>query len=133
MSDRERQLARFGLHEADLQQRILTKSGLRIRVQDQPFQAQSLFLERHGEIVTRGGIRQALWPADTYAEFYDGLNTAIKKVRTAFGDTADNPRFIETILRRGNRFVAPVSVQSRPQIATGRGVAGNDAPGGVRN
>jgi len=128
MSDGERQLARFGLYEADLRQRILTRSGLRIRVQDQPFQVLTLLLERCGEIVTRDELRQALWPADSYVEFDDGLNTAIKKLRTALGDTADNPRFIETIPRRGYRFVAPAIVQSGLQIAMDRGaVQGNGA------
>jgi DNA-binding winged helix-turn-helix (wHTH) protein len=128
MSDGERQLARFGLYEADLRQRVLTRSGLRIRVQDQPFQVLALLLERCGEIVTRDEIRQALWPADSYVEFDDSLNTAIKKLRMALGDTAHNPRFIETIPRRGYRFVAPTIVQSGLQIAMDRGaVQGNGA------
>jgi DNA-binding winged helix-turn-helix (wHTH) protein/tetratricopeptide (TPR) repeat protein/TolB-like protein len=105
----ERKLARFGLFEADLQQRVLTKSGLRVRLQDQPFQVLALLLERPGEIVPREEIRQRLWSADTYVEFDDGLNTAIKKLRMALGDEADNPRFIETVPRRGYKFVAPVS------------------------
>jgi DNA-binding winged helix-turn-helix (wHTH) protein/tetratricopeptide (TPR) repeat protein len=109
MSNRDRQLARFGLYEADLQRRVLTKSGLRVRLQDQPFQVLALLLERSGEILTRDEIRQTLWTADTYVEFDDGLNTAIKKLRTALSDSADNPRFIETVPRRGYRFVAPVS------------------------
>jgi DNA-binding winged helix-turn-helix (wHTH) protein/tetratricopeptide (TPR) repeat protein len=112
MPNRERQLARFGLYEVDLQRRILTKSGLRIRLQDQPFQVLTLLLERPGEILTRDEIRQKLWTVDTYVEFDDGLNTAIRKLRAAVGDTADSPRFIETIPRRGYRFVAPVSFVS---------------------
>jgi len=114
-------LARFGLFEADLEQRILTKSGLRIKLQDQPFQVLALLLERPGEIVTREEIRQKLWSSDTFVEFDDGLNTAIKKLRMSLGDTADNPRFIETIPRRGYRFLAPVAVPvpaaPAPQIA----------------
>jgi eukaryotic-like serine/threonine-protein kinase len=102
-------LARFGLFEADLEQRILTKSGLRVKLQDQPFQVLALLLERPGEIITREEIRQKLWSSDTFVEFDDGLNTAIKKLRTSLGDTADNPRFIETIPRRGYRFLAPVT------------------------
>jgi TolB-like protein/DNA-binding winged helix-turn-helix (wHTH) protein/Tfp pilus assembly protein PilF len=104
----ERRLARFGLFEADLQQRMLTKNGLRVRLQDQPFQVLALLLERPGEIVSREEIRENLWPVDTYVEFDDGLNTAIKKLRLALGDASDNPRFIETVPRRGYRFVAPV-------------------------
>ena len=84
--------ARFGLYEADLQQRVLTKSGLRVRLQDQPFQVLALLLEHPGEIVTRDEIRLSLWSSDTYVEFDDGLNTAMKKLRTALGDAADNPR-----------------------------------------
>jgi tetratricopeptide (TPR) repeat protein/DNA-binding winged helix-turn-helix (wHTH) protein len=87
----------------------LTRSGLRVRIQDQPFQLLAFLLERPGEVVTRDEIRQNLWSADTYVAFDDGLNTAMKKLRAALGDGADNPRFIETIPRRGYRFVAPVS------------------------
>ncbi len=102
-------VVRFGLFEADLQERVLAKAGIRVRLQDQPFQVLALLLERPGELVTREEIQQKLWPADTYVAFDDGLNTAIKKLRSALGDTADNPRFIETVPRRGYRFLAPVS------------------------
>ena len=105
-------VARFGLYEADLEQCILTRNGLRVRLQDQPFQVLALLLDRPGQIVTRDEIRQRLWSADTYVEFDDGLNTAMKKLRTALGDSADNPRFIETVPRRGYRFVAPVSFRT---------------------
>ena len=104
----DRKVVRFGLFEVDLQQRILTKGGLRIRLQDQPFQVFALLLERPGDLVSREEIRQRLWPADTYVAFDDGLNTAIKKLRAALSDTADNPRFIETVPRRGYRFIAPI-------------------------
>ena len=113
--------ARFGLFEADFEQRILTKGGLRVRLQEQPFQVLVLLLERPGQVVTREEIRQKLWAADTFVEFDDGLNTAIKKLRTALGDSADNPRFVETIPRRGYRFLAPVTfpvqVESAPDPA----------------
>jgi len=108
-------IVRFGLFEADLQQRLITKGGMRIRLQDQPFQVLALLLERPGELVTREEIQQKLWPADTYVAFDDGLNTAIKKLRGALGDSADNPRFIETVPRRGYRFLAPVSIVSSPE------------------
>src|SRR5215471_4847056 len=101
-------IVRFGLFEADLQQRFITKGGMRIRLQDQPFQVLGLLLERAGELVTREEIRQKLWPADTFVEFDDGLNNAIKKLRTALSDAADNPCFIETIPRKGYRFLSPV-------------------------
>jgi eukaryotic-like serine/threonine-protein kinase len=111
-------VARFGLYEADVRQRVLTKGGLRVRLQDQPFQVLALLLERPGEVVTREEIQQKLWPADTYVAFDDGLNTAIKKLRSALSDTAGNPRFIETVPRRGYRFVAPVNILPEPQLAT---------------
>jgi len=116
---RGQKVARFGLYEADVRQRVLTKGGLKVRLQDQPFQVLALLLERPGELVTREEIQQKLWPADTYVAFDDGLNTAIKKLRSALSDTADNPRFIETVPRRGYRFVAPVNILPEPQLATG--------------
>jgi TolB-like protein/DNA-binding winged helix-turn-helix (wHTH) protein/Tfp pilus assembly protein PilF len=109
-----RKIARFGLFEADLEQGVLTKRGLRIRVQDQPFQVLVLLLQRPGEVITREQLRQKLWAADTYVEFDDGLNTAIKKLRTALSDDSDNPRFIETVPRRGYRFLAPVILSAHP-------------------
>jgi eukaryotic-like serine/threonine-protein kinase len=114
LSTSSKKIARFGLYEADLQQRVLTKGGLRVKLQEQPFQVLALLLESSGEVVSREEIRQKLWSADTYVEFDDGLNTAIKKLRTALSDAADNPRFIETIPRRGYRFVAPVAFQAPP-------------------
>ncbi len=103
-------IVRFGLFEADLTNRILTKGGLRLRLQDQPFQVLVMLLERPGEVVRREELQQRLWASDTYVAFDDGLNTAIKKLRNALSDTSDNPRFVETVPRRGYRFVAPVSV-----------------------
>ena len=102
-------VARFGLFEADLEQRVLTRAGLRVRLQEQPFQVLAMLLERPGELVTREEIGKALWPANTFVEFDDGLNTAVKKLRNALGDEADNPRFIETVPRKGYRFIAPVA------------------------
>ena len=117
-------VACFGLFKAEFEQRLLTKGGLRVRLQDQPFQVLALLLERPGEIVTRDDIRQKLWSADTYVEFDDGLNTAIKKLRLAVGDVADNPRFIETVPRHGYRFIAPVTFQVfDPGGSTGPGAA----------
>src|ERR1041385_5869401 len=83
-----KKVARFGLYEADLQERVLTKCGLRVRVQDQPFQILALLLDRPGEVITRDEIRQKLWSADTFVEFDDGLNSAIKKLRAALSDSA---------------------------------------------
>jgi TolB-like protein/DNA-binding winged helix-turn-helix (wHTH) protein/Tfp pilus assembly protein PilF len=104
-----KRLVRFGPFEADLEQRVLTKNGGRVRLQDQPFQVLALLVERAGETIRREDLRQRIWTSDTYVEFDDGLNTAIKKIRLALGDVADNPLYIETVPRRGYRFVAPVS------------------------
>jgi DNA-binding winged helix-turn-helix (wHTH) protein/TolB-like protein len=112
LSAPSRRVARFGLYEADLEQHLLTRGGLRIRLQDQPFRVLTLLLDSPGEVVARDKIRQKLWPADTFVEFDDGLNNAIKKLRSALRDSPDNPRFIETIPRRGYRFVAPVTFSS---------------------
>jgi tetratricopeptide (TPR) repeat protein/DNA-binding winged helix-turn-helix (wHTH) protein len=110
---------KFGLFEADLGRLLLTKQGLRVKIQEQPFHLLALLLERPGEIIAREEIRQKLWAADTFVEFDDGLNTAIKKLRTALGDSSDNPLFIETVPRRGYRFLAPVttSAPSQPSVA----------------
>jgi Tol biopolymer transport system component/DNA-binding winged helix-turn-helix (wHTH) protein len=102
-------LVRFGLFELDLAAGELRKQGRKIKLQDQPFQVLELLLNRPGEVVTREELQQALWPADTFVEFDQGLNTAIKKIRLALEDSADNPRFVETIPRKGYRFIAPIS------------------------
>ena len=107
-----RRIVRFGSFEADLQEAKLTKAGLRIRLQEQPFQILVLLLEHPGQVVTREEIQRRLWAADTFVEFDDALNTAVRKLRAALGDLADNPRFVETVPRRGYRFIAPVAVPS---------------------
>ncbi len=99
-------LARFGSFELDLATGELRKGGVRIKLQEQPFQVLIALLERPGEVVTREELRERLWPGDTFVEFDDGLNTAVRKIRQALGDSADNPRFVETLPRRGYRFVA---------------------------
>jgi DNA-binding winged helix-turn-helix (wHTH) protein len=101
-------IIQFGTFELDLVQGTLTKSGLRIRLQGQPLQILTLLLDRAGQIVTREDIRQKLWSDQTFVEFDDALNTAMGKLRSAIGDAAENPRFIETVPRRGYRFIAPV-------------------------
>lgn len=101
-------IARFGIYEVDFERFLLKKGGLRVKLQDQPFQILGLLLERPGDIVTREEIRQELWPENTFVEFDGGLNTAVKKLRTALNDSADSPRFIETIPRKGYRFLVPV-------------------------
>ena len=103
------QIFRFGLYEADLSRGVLLKGGLRVKLQSQPFRLLAFFLERPGEVITREEIRQRLWSADTFVEFDDGLNNAIKKLRIALSDSADNPRFIETVPREGYRFLVPIT------------------------
>ena len=107
---------RFGLFEVDLQAGELRKNGLKIKLQEQPFRVLSLLLERAGEVVTREELRQKLWSTDTFVDFEHSLNTSIKKLRQALGDSADNPRFVETLARRGYRFVAPVE-EVREQLS----------------
>jgi DNA-binding winged helix-turn-helix (wHTH) protein len=99
---------RFGVFELDAAGGELRKNGHRIRLQGQPLQILSLLAERPGEIVTREELRQKLWPADTFVDFDHSLNTAINKIREALGDSASSPRFVETLARRGYRFLAQV-------------------------
>ena len=103
-------IVRFGAFEVDLHAGELRKSGIRLKLQEQPFQILSLLLEQPGEIVTREEFQKKLWPADTFVDFEHGLNTAITKLRQVLADEADNPRFIETLPRRGYRFIAPVTL-----------------------
>jgi len=103
-------VARFGVFELNLSTGELRKSGVRLRLQGQPIQVLTLLLERAGDVVTREELRQKLWASDTFVDFDHSLNTAINKVREALGDSAANPRFVETLARRGYRFIAPVQV-----------------------
>src|SRR6266542_2118102 len=101
---------RFGIFEADLRTGELRKRGARIRLQEQPFQVLAVLLARPGELVTRDELQGRLWTADTFVDFDHGLNKAINKIREALGDSAESPRFIETVARRGYRFIADVAV-----------------------
>jgi DNA-binding winged helix-turn-helix (wHTH) protein/Tfp pilus assembly protein PilF/TolB-like protein len=103
------QVFRFGLFEADVVRNVLTRNGTRIKIQDQPFRVLTFLLERPGEIVTRDELRPRLWPEGTYVDFDGSLNVILKKLRAALDDNPDNPRFIETVPRRGYRFIAPVA------------------------
>src|SRR5580700_4734794 len=100
---------RTGLLEVDFGSGEVYREGRKVALQEQPFRVLAVLLERPGEVVTREDLQARLWPADTYVGFDEGLNAAIRKLRVAFGDSADNPRFIETVPRRGYRFIAPVS------------------------
>lgn len=101
-------IVRFATFEVDLERVELRKNGLKIRLQDQPFQVLVMLLKSPGEVVTREELRDSVWPQDTFVDFDHALNTAVKKVRAALGDDADNPRFLETVPRRGYRFIAPL-------------------------
>ena len=119
---------KFGIFEADLRTGELTKLGKRVRLQEQPFHLLAILLERPGELVIREELRERLWPK-TIVDFDHGLNKAISKIRDALGDSAENPRFIETVARRGYRFLANVAVvqSAQPQAAAGD-LAGREAP-----
>ena len=108
-SSESKSAARFGVFAADLTARRLYKHGIEIRLQEQPFQVLALLLQSPGEVVSREELRQQLWPTDTFVAFDEGLNAAVNRLRRALGDSADNPRFIETIPRQGYRFIAPIS------------------------
>jgi DNA-binding winged helix-turn-helix (wHTH) protein len=115
-----RRIFRFGVFEMDLGQRELRRNGLKVKLQDQPFQLLMVLLERPGELVTREQLRGRLWPADTFVDFDHSLNAAIRRVRDALGDDPDNPHFIETVPRHGYRFLAEVSEPGSglPKIAS---------------
>jgi cholera toxin transcriptional activator len=112
-------IARFGVFELDLNTGELRKGGVKLRLQGQPVQVLTLLLERAGDVVTREELREKLWASDTFVDFDHSLNTAINKVREALGDSAASPRYVETLARRGYRFIAPVQppMQAPPAIA----------------
>src|SRR5580698_7261485 len=103
-------IVRFGTYEVSLQSGEVRKAGLRIRVQHQPMKLLEMLLEHPGEVVTREELRSRVWPSESFGDFDQALNIAIGKLRSALGDSAENPRFIETLPKRGYRFIADVSV-----------------------
>ena len=107
-------VVRFGAFELDLRTSELRKAGVRISLPDQPFQVLKALLERPGDLVTREELRQRLWPAETFVDFEHGLNAAVRRLRDALGDSAEASRFVETLPRRGYRFIAPVAADIRP-------------------
>jgi DNA-binding winged helix-turn-helix (wHTH) protein/tetratricopeptide (TPR) repeat protein/TolB-like protein len=120
----------FGVFEADLRAAELRKHGVRIKLQEQPFQILSLLLEHPGEVVTREELRQKLWPAHTFVDFDRSLNKAMTKLRAALGDSADSPRYVETVPRHGYRFLAPVRVHHQePATTTQAEVYGGEEQG----
>ncbi len=106
----------FGVFEVDLRAGELRKHGLRIRLQEQPFQVLAMLVEHPREVVTREELQKKLWPADTFVDFDHGLNKAINKIRDALGDSAESPRFVETVTRRGYRFVGDVKVADAASV-----------------
>lgn len=104
-------LVRFGVFEADLRAGELRRNGIRVRLQDLPFRALTLLLSRPGEVITREEFRKALWPSDIFVDFEQGISSAVMRLRDALRDSADNPVFIETIERRGYRWIGPIQRQ----------------------
>jgi TolB-like protein/DNA-binding winged helix-turn-helix (wHTH) protein/tetratricopeptide (TPR) repeat protein len=119
------QVVRFGVFEANLRSGELRKSGVKIKLHDQPFQVLTMLLERPAEVVTREELRQKLWPADTFVDFNHGLNNAVLRLREVLGDSADSPRFIETIPRRGYRLIVAVDspADGKPTLTQNGGPA----------
>src|SRR5437868_3414372 len=100
---------RFGAYDFEPYSGELRKEGMRVRLEGQPVAILRMLLERPGELVTREELQKKLWPADTFVDFEHSLNAAVKRLRTALNDSADHPRYIETLARRGYRFIAPVN------------------------
>src|SRR3984885_719245 len=113
----------FDVFEIDLRAGELRKEGRRVKLQEQPFRVLSLLLQRPGQVVTREELREQLWPADTFVDFDHGLNSAVARLREALRDSADKPRFIETIAKRGYRFISPLAASNQAD-ASSSGVAG---------
>src|SRR5271156_5936766 len=125
---------RFGAFEADLRSGEIRKSGSRIKLQEQPFKVLQILLEHPGDLVTREELQSRIWPKDSFGDFDHAVNVAIGKLRTALGDSADDPSFIETVPRRGYRFVGKLEeppVEAAPPMAPVREAepAGNQPPG----
>ena len=134
-------IIRFAEYEADLRSGELWRQGHRLKLQDKPFQVLAALLLRPGELVSREELRQSLWAADTFVDFEHGLNTAVNKVREALRDSANHPRFIETLPRRGYRFIGPIDNSEKTQAvlpsvktqhAASLPTVGNPGPGETR-
>src|SRR5687768_10501565 len=117
---------RFGVFEANFRSGELRKNGNRIKLQEKPLQVLSVLVEQPGELVGREELQKRLWPSDVFVDFDNGLNTAVNKLREALGDSADSPRFIETVPRRGYRFIAGIEVVT--ESAAAAAVGSSSAP-----
>src|SRR6266404_2799886 len=120
---RSPRIAHFGVFEAAIEAGELRKHGLRLKLSEQPFQILAMLLERPGEIVSREELRELLWPRDTFVDFDHGLNNAVMKLREVLGDSSEHPRFIETLPRRGYRFIAPVELRNASSNVSAPGAA----------
>ena len=123
-------VVRFASFELDCRSRELREGGRCVRLQEQPFEILRLMLEHPGEVVSRDELRRRLWPEGTFVDFDHSLNAAIKRLRAALGDDADRPRFVETVPRRGYRFIAPVSTDGAAASCQRRACAAA-SPGGA--
>src|SRR6267143_533080 len=130
MKTERQEIVRFGTFEVDVRAGELRKQGVRVKLQEQPFHVLTVLLQRPGEVVTREELRNQNWPPDTFVDFDNSLNTAINKLREALGDSADNPRFIETLPRRGYRLIAPVTGVDGTTRGAGPGVSAAAPPSG---
>jgi len=129
---RQTSVVRFGTYEVDLQSGEVRKSGVRIRIQQQPIKLLETLLERPGEVVTREELRSRLWPHESFGDFDQAVNIAIAKLRSALGDSAENPRYIETLPKRGYRFIAEVSLDNA-EPATKKAVSAAENRPGEKN
>lgn len=121
-------IARFGVFELDLTAGELRKNGAKLRLQEQPFQVLALLLERAGEVVTREELQKKLWPSDTFVDFDHSLNTAINKVREVLGDSASSPRYVETLAKRGYRFIGPLRTEASEDVGGDAGRSARATP-----
>src|ERR1700735_449434 len=126
---RHMSVLQFGTYEVSLQSGEVRRAGLRIRVQQQPLKLLEILLERPGEVVTREELRGRIWAEENFGDFDQAVNIAIAKLRNALGDSAESPRYIETLPKRGYRFITAVSVVDTAGHATAAGSAARDTTG----
>ena len=129
-SGQTRRVIRFGAFQVDLSSGELEKHGIKIRLQEQPFQILVMLLERPGQVVTREELRRKLWPSDTFVDFDTGLNSAVLRLRSTLGDSAEKPRYIETLPRRGYRFIAAIEDSPQPAVPASSPAASLRVPAG---
>src|SRR5215470_10093803 len=130
---RNSQVVGFADFKVDLRAGVLYRNGASIRLQEQPFQVLALLTEHAGEVVSRDQLRIHLWPADTFVDFDNSLNAAVAKIREALGDSPESPRYIETLPRRGYRFIAPVEEVKEDATAGRSGQDSDPSPASELN